>query len=144
MPGSFHLSFFVFRHLWRRSYQNQLSFSGKESTADFFVFRNLRKTKMGWNAQKFTQINKQYQSWKLVRNSWKFEILFSWKHLLNSSQKITILEWNSEKLLLCYTVNNIRTASDALYPSLCFDYLSLQARFLFAANFLSGRFHLHL
>jgi hypothetical protein len=40
MPGSFHLSFFVFRHFWRRSYQNQLSFSGKDSTADFFVFRH--------------------------------------------------------------------------------------------------------
>ena len=39
LPGSFHLSFFVFRQFWRRSYQNQLSFSGKDSTADFFVFR---------------------------------------------------------------------------------------------------------
>jgi hypothetical protein len=39
MPGSFHLSFFVFCQFWRRSYQNQLSFSGKDSTADFFVFR---------------------------------------------------------------------------------------------------------
>ena len=38
MPGSFHLSFFVFCQIWRQSYQNQLSFSGKDSTADFFVF----------------------------------------------------------------------------------------------------------
>ena len=47
------ISSFVFRHFWRRSYQNQLSFSGKDSTADFFVFRHLRKTKMGWNAHKY-------------------------------------------------------------------------------------------
>ena len=40
LPGSLHLSFFVFRQFWRRSYQNQLSFSGKDSTADFFVFRH--------------------------------------------------------------------------------------------------------
>ena len=39
MPGSFHLSSFAFRQFCRRSYQNQLSFSGKDSTADFFVFR---------------------------------------------------------------------------------------------------------
>ena len=44
------ISSFVFRHFWRRSYQNQLSFSGKDSTADFFVFRHLQKRKMGWNA----------------------------------------------------------------------------------------------
>ena len=36
----------------------------------------------------------------LVRNSWKFEILFSWKHLLNSSQK---LYWN-EIQKNCYCV----------------------------------------
>ena len=101
----------------------------------FFLYSRL--------VSKFTQINKQYQSWKLVRNSWTFEILFFMETFVEQLTKI-ILEWNSEKLLLCYTVNNIRTASDALYPSLCFDYLSLQARFLFAANFLSGRFHLHL
>ena len=41
------ISSFVFRHFWRRSYQNQLSFSGKDSTADFLVFCHLRKTKMG-------------------------------------------------------------------------------------------------
>ena len=29
---------FVFCQFWRRSYQNQLSFSGKDSTADFFHF----------------------------------------------------------------------------------------------------------
>ena len=38
MSGSFHLSIFVFRQFWQRSYQNQLSFSGKDRTADFFVF----------------------------------------------------------------------------------------------------------
>ena len=46
------ISSFVFRQLWGQSYQNQLSFSGKDSTANFFVFRHLRKTKMGSNAQK--------------------------------------------------------------------------------------------
>ena len=35
-PGSFHLSFFVLRHFRRRSYQNQLSFSGKDSTAHIY------------------------------------------------------------------------------------------------------------
>ena len=45
------ISSFVFHHFWQRSYQNQLSFSGKDSTAGFFfVVRHLRKTKMGWNA----------------------------------------------------------------------------------------------
>ena len=57
------ISSFVFCHFWQRSYQNQLSFSGKDSTTDFFCFssftknviyekRHLRKTKVGWNAQK--------------------------------------------------------------------------------------------
>jgi hypothetical protein len=39
---------FVFRYLqfWRRSYQNQLSFSGKDSTAVFFFFpQNVEKRK---------------------------------------------------------------------------------------------------
>ena len=48
MPGSFHLSFFVFRQFCKGSYQNQLSFSGKDSTADFFIFRHFdekQKTK---------------------------------------------------------------------------------------------------
>ena len=58
----------------------------------FFLYSRL--------VSKFTQINKQYQSWKLVRNSWKFEILFSWKHLLNSSQKFY---WN-EIQKNCYCV----------------------------------------
>jgi hypothetical protein len=40
MSGSFHLSFFAFRQFWQRSYENQLSFSGKDSAADFFVFRH--------------------------------------------------------------------------------------------------------
>ena len=39
------ISSFVFRHFWRQSYQNQLSFSGKDTTADFFVFRQNDKTK---------------------------------------------------------------------------------------------------
>ena len=38
MSGSFHLSIFVFCQFWQQSYNNQLSFSGKDSTADFFVF----------------------------------------------------------------------------------------------------------
>ena len=38
MSGSFHLSFFAFRQFWRRSYENQLSLSGKDSTADFLIF----------------------------------------------------------------------------------------------------------
>ena len=41
---SFHLSFFVFRQFWGRSYQNQLSFSGRDSTADFFC-QNDKKQK---------------------------------------------------------------------------------------------------
>ena len=40
MSGSFHLSLFVFCQFWRRSYKNQLSLSGKDSTADFFIFRH--------------------------------------------------------------------------------------------------------
>ena len=47
MPGSFHLPFFVFRHFWRRSYQNQLSFSGKDSTAVFFRFSSFMKNENG-------------------------------------------------------------------------------------------------
>ena len=31
------ISCFVFRQFWRRSYENQLSLSGKDSTSDFFV-----------------------------------------------------------------------------------------------------------
>ena len=50
------ISSFVFRHFWRRSYQNQLSFSGKDSTADFFIFRHLGKTKMGWNGHKSRKV----------------------------------------------------------------------------------------
>ena len=38
MSGSFHLSFFAFHQFWQLSYESQLSFSGKDSTADFFVF----------------------------------------------------------------------------------------------------------
>ena len=38
MSGSFHLSFFAFRQFWQPSYENQLSLSGKDSAADFFVF----------------------------------------------------------------------------------------------------------
>ena len=34
------ISSFVFRQFWRRSYENQLSLSGKDSAADFFVFGN--------------------------------------------------------------------------------------------------------
>ena len=41
MSSSFHLSLFVFCQFWRRSYKNQLSFSGRDSTADFFVFGHL-------------------------------------------------------------------------------------------------------
>ena len=38
MSGSFHISFFTFRQFWQPSYENQLSLSGKDSTADFFGF----------------------------------------------------------------------------------------------------------
>jgi hypothetical protein len=44
---------FVFRQFWRRSYQNQLSFPGKDSTAFFSFFVKMTKTenrKMGWKA----------------------------------------------------------------------------------------------
>ena len=40
MSDSFHLSIFVFCQFWQQSYQNQLSFSVKDSTADFFVIRH--------------------------------------------------------------------------------------------------------
>ena len=53
MSGSFHLSFFAFRQFWQRSYENQLPLSGKDSTADFFVFghfdQNTKNKK--WNEQ---------------------------------------------------------------------------------------------
>ena len=38
------ISSFVFHQFWRQSYQNQLSFSGKDSTAE--------NRKMGWKAHK--------------------------------------------------------------------------------------------
>ena len=53
MPGSFHLSFFVFRQSCQWSYQNQLSFSGKDSTADFFKMTKNENQNMGWKAQKW-------------------------------------------------------------------------------------------
>ena len=63
MPGSFHLSFFVFRHFWRRIYQNQLSFSGKDSTADFSFFVIYEKRK--WDEMLIrhskANINSQYE-----------------------------------------------------------------------------------
>ena len=37
---SFHLSIFVFCQFWQQNYENQLSFSGKDSTAIFFLFGN--------------------------------------------------------------------------------------------------------
>ena len=53
MPGSLHLSFFVFRQSCQWSYQNQLSFSGKDSTADFFKMTKNENQNMGWKAQKW-------------------------------------------------------------------------------------------
>ena len=38
LSGSFHLSIFVFRQFWQRSYETQLSFSCKDSIAGFFIF----------------------------------------------------------------------------------------------------------
>ena len=39
------ISSFVFRQFWQWSYQNRLSFSGKDSKADFFVFCHFDKNR---------------------------------------------------------------------------------------------------
>ena len=47
MTNAGFISSFVFRHFWRQSHQNQLSFSGKDSTADFFRFSSFTKNENG-------------------------------------------------------------------------------------------------
>ena len=50
MLVSIHLSFFFFRQFRRKNYEYQLSFSGKDSAADFFVFGHFdQNTKNGMN-----------------------------------------------------------------------------------------------
>ena len=44
---SFHVSFFVFCQFWQGSYKNQLPFSGKDSTADFFKMTKNENQNMG-------------------------------------------------------------------------------------------------
>ena len=49
------ISYFVSCQFWQRSYQNQLSFSGKDSTTDFFVFGHFDKNTKNekWNEPDF-------------------------------------------------------------------------------------------
>ena len=48
---------FVFRQFWRRSNQNQLSFSGNDSTADFFVFRHFDEKQKSKNEMKSSKMS---------------------------------------------------------------------------------------
>ena len=72
MSGSFHLSFFVFRQLWRRSYENQLSLSGKDSAADFFVFghfdQNTKNEK--WNEPDISKKFKLSKNICILQKMW--------------------------------------------------------------------------
>ena len=55
------ISSFVFHQFWRQSYESQLSFSGKDSAADFFVFvifTKIWKTKIVLNQTHVKTIRK--------------------------------------------------------------------------------------
>ena len=112
MPGSFHLSFFVFRHFWRRSYKNQLSFSGKDSTADFFIVRHLRKTKMKWN----THMSSKTENYRFVLIFIFMNFIFAlffyrcqnflcWSKVLWSDQKLNCIYCRSNRFLLTHKLN---------------------------------------
>ena len=66
MPGSFHLSIFVFRQFWQQSYQNQLSFSGKDSTAFFFVFRHFDKKRRSKDKMNPELISESFSFWDRI------------------------------------------------------------------------------
>ena len=96
MTGSCHLSFFVFRQFWGRSYESQLSFSGKGSAADFFVFRHFHQnTKIVVNRTLVT-----YITCKSSGAGWAW---WSFAHLVfvepNSSSSYPRSYWMSPYLL---------------------------------------------
>ena len=76
-PYSGFISSFIFRHFRQRSYQNQLSFSGKDSTADFFVFRQNENRKMKW-----TQ-HKSEDTGKIIHLRHKYSKSLCWAENLN-------------------------------------------------------------
>ena len=88
---------FISRHFCRRSYENQLSFSGKGSIVDFFVFhyydQNTKNKK--WNEPdiyvklSFMDISLKKFHFEYVE-SWPKMLLFRTHHLWNSTTELIL------------------------------------------------------